>query len=153
MAHPVSSQDIERCDSLFLLDLKEPHDNGLLIVVGASSLVSPNDSDVPPVSEAQRIVYTEKDRVFEIVWDSYVAYSVVNESFAAYSDELGREGRLFARFTGSRFLDYVSERTWDDERASRRHWQINCENHAIDIVSTEEPIISLRDSAAGCGAH
>lgn len=139
-----SIQEVESCHSLFLLDLREPSDNNLVIVVGESSSRPPNDDEVPPAPGAQRTAHTVRDRVFEIAWDAYVAYSVVNESFATYSNASGREGRLFVRFTGSRFLDYVAARTWDDERVPRRHWQINCENHAIDIVSTEEPTISLR---------
>ena len=146
---PASIEDIESCRSLFLLDLRESENNSLLLVVGESSLAPPEVDDPPPVPGARRVAHPRDGRVFEIVWESYVAYSVVNESFATYSDEPEREGRLLVRFTGSRFLDYISARTWDDERAPRRHWQINCENHAIDIVSTEEPIISLRISAAG----
>lgn len=150
---PSSVQEIESCHSLFLLDLREPRNNSLVILVGESSLHPPSDDEALPVPGAQRIVHTELDRVFEISWDAYVAYSVVNESFGIYSDEPGRVGRLFVRFATSRFLDYVSETTWDDKRSQRRHWQINCENHTIDVVSTEDPIISRRFSAARRGAH
>jgi len=116
--HPASSRDIESCASLFLLDLKEPTENSLVLVIGESSLIDPA-ADSPPVPGAQRIVHRGNGRVFEIVWNSYVAYSVLNESFAAYSDEPGREGRLFVRFKQSRFLDHVSARNL----VRRRHAQ------------------------------
>jgi hypothetical protein len=87
-----------------------------VLVVGEPFLADSEAGEIRPVAGAQRVVHSKGDRVFEIAWESYVAYSVVNES----------------------------ARTWDDDTTRRRHWHINCENHVVDVISTEEPLISAR---------
>lgn len=35
------------------------------------------------------------------------------------------------------------------EGTPRTHWQINCENHVVDVISPEEPVMSFRLPAPG----
>ena len=136
---------IESSHSLFLLVLVEPGDNSLRIVVGESSLGDLQDLVVEGagvIKDVRPVTHRPEDRVFTIEWESYVSYVVTNESWAVYDESGPREGRLFVKFSDSSFLRYLKERTWSDDRP-RYHWQVNCENHAIDVVSLVQPIISL----------
>jgi hypothetical protein len=143
---------IEACNSLFLVGLTEPKENTLRIVVAGTSLGQQQDvvddltGDVL-VRDARPIVHAREDPVFAIEWKQYVTYAVMNESWGVFDDTGPREGTFIVRFSDSSFLRWVRSRTWEGEEAwfngePRRHWQINCENHSIDIVSMVDPEIT-----------
>jgi hypothetical protein len=82
---------IEACDSLFLLDLKEPSENAVRVVVGGTSLGDLQDlqdeqSGDVLVRDVRPIIHRRQDPVFAIEWKAYVSYVVLNESFAMYDD-------------------------------------------------------------------
>jgi len=87
---------------------------------------------------------TDASRVFEIIWDRYVAYSVRNESFVTPDDfeesAWGRRVRLYSR---SHFLEYVSRATFacDEHPGPLQHVGVHCENHIVDVVSAHAPRI------------
>lgn len=136
---------IESAHSLFLLELSEPQENSLRVVVGESSVGEPQDLKVDGADfvlhDVSPIKHVPGNRRFTIVWDSYITYAITNESWAVYDKSGPREGRLFVRFTESSLLRWLKEKTWEDEKR-RYHWQINCENHMLDVVSTVEPVIT-----------
>jgi hypothetical protein len=80
-------------------------------------------------------------RAFELVWLSYVSYSVRNESFCTLDKEERWEGRLFCLYSKSHFLDYVAQATFAsaDYPGPLQHWGVNCLNHIVDVVSIAEP--------------
>jgi len=94
-------------------------------------------------------------RAFELVWQSYVSYSVRNESFCTLDKEEVWEGRLFCLYSKSHFLDYVARATFAraDYPGPFRHCGINCLNHIVDVVSTVEPQVrEIKHAVRGAAA-
>lgn len=141
------AEDIESAYSLFLLELTEPTENSLKVVVGESSVGEPQDLKIEGTEFVMHgvspVKHLPSNRVFTITWETYVTYAVTNESWAVYDKSGPREGRLFVRFADSSLLRWMTEKTWEDD-SPRKHWQINCENHVVDVVSIVEPVITVR---------
>jgi hypothetical protein len=147
-SRPASYEDIDSCHSLLMLEMTEPYDNSLRIIVGETSLGELHDLSVPGadfVFEGVRpVAHREGDRTFSLIWPSYVAYAVSNESFALRQDAKEEVGKFLRRLQGSSFQRYVGETTWwDDRYGTQRHWRVGCSNHVIDIISVDEPSIEL----------
>lgn len=128
-------------------------DNSLrLVIEEAKADGPPEDRELLPGKVASGLRSIESDqtcRLFEIVWPSYVAYSVRNESFTQIDNDEVWSGRLFCEFSKSHFLDYVKRATFASAEypGPLRHWGINCLNHVMDVVSTVEPHIQC---TVGC---
>ena len=139
--------EIDACKYLFLRELGEPEENSLrLVIEEAKADGPPEDFEVWPGKIIQGTRPIESDwtcRAFELVWPTYVSYSVRNESFCTPDEAEAWEGRLFCLYTKSHFLDYVARATFasSDYPGPLRHWGINCLNHIVDVVSAEEPRI------------
>ncbi len=84
-------------------------------------------------------------RLFELVWPSYVAYSVRNESYTSWDDAERWEGKLLRLYSESHFLDYVRRATFasNDYPGPMRHWGLVCLRHVVDVVSTAGPKVRL----------
>ena len=133
---------------LFLADIGEPDDNVLRLVIGearASDVVEDLVIGDVTIPDTRRITSDELCFAYEIVFDSYVAYSVRNESFTPEDKSEEFTGRLFRKYTKSRFRDYVSAATLatDDFPGKLSHYELVCENHIVDIVSFKEPEIII----------
>jgi hypothetical protein len=120
---------VRGCDHLFFRSIEEPRDNALRIVVDATQTV--DDS--------------KAWRAFSICWWSYIAYTVLCESYSASNDQEQVEGRLLVKYQNSRFLDYVSRDTWAKDRypGQLTHWGLICASHIVHVVTTEEPEIEV----------
>jgi hypothetical protein len=140
---------------LYLVRVEEPQDNALLVVIEeAKSTGLPEDIKVPGAifTECAPIVSDDTCSAWEVLFDSYVAYSVRNESFVQIDKEEEWVGKLFCTFTKSKFLDYVRTATFasDDYPGRLLHYGINCLNHIVDVVTIKQPIIrQFRPGSAG----
>ena len=47
--------------------------------------------------------------MYEVIFDSYIGYSVIDESFALPNDEEVFEGRIFCVYEKSDYLDYLKK--------------------------------------------
>jgi hypothetical protein len=67
----------------------------------------------------------------------------LNESFATRDDSEEAKGKLFRSFSKSRFLSYVRTATFatDEYPGPVNHFEVICQNHVIEVVSTEAPRI------------
>lgn len=149
---------IDSCKYLFLRGLDEPEDNVLrLVLEEAEPQGSPEDLEVAGVtfSGTQVIDHVPGLRVFKVVWPSYVAYSVRNESYTTWDEGEIWEGRLFRVYSASHFLSYVSSATFagDVFPGPLQHWEVVCGNHIIDVVGAERPQFNLLDAAGTQGAQ
>lgn len=137
--------EIESCEHLYLGAISEPRDNSLrLLVEEAVTLPDEDAIELPGVTLSGRpIRSSEHTGLFELVWDNYVAYSVVNESYASHDQLEVYSGRLFRVFSKSRFLDYLSHATFATAEypGPIQHCELVCLNHVIDVASTSEPHI------------
>ena len=140
------SDEIDSCEYLYLRELSEPRDNASGLMV-EEARVSPNQATAPLPGidiSAQEIISDSRCQPFELVWTSYIAYSVTNESCTTV-DESERidSGRLIRSYSESKFLDCVKKGTIasEDYPGPHNHVQLICLNHGIDVVSTSTPEI------------
>ncbi len=144
-------QQIDSAKHLYLRSIYEPEDNVLLLVVqeaGASGHPKNIQLGETTVSGVQDIVSGEHELAYQIMFPYYISYAVTNESFAIVDDAEVRTGRLFSIYTKSRFLDYVRATmlVTEDFPGPISHFQVNCLNHSIDVVSTSKPEIKVLNS-------
>lgn len=138
---------INSCQYLYLKDIVEPEDNSLKIVI-VEALVNdpatPIDIGANDISGSS-ITVSEESKVFEIYFDSYIGYSVVDESFALPDDAEIYIGRIFCIYEKSHYLKYLSKASFacDAHPGPFIHYGFNCLNHIIDIASTDKPIITI----------
>jgi hypothetical protein len=132
--------EIDSCDYLFLKELSEIDQNVLRVVVAEGLLVGQPQSVYVrsvQVPECTRIDITETSRVYELVWHSYVGYSVRNESFVQFGAEEAFEGRRFRVYSKSDFADYLKKTTFAEFVLQKptRHYGVACESHIIDVIA------------------
>lgn len=143
------ARSIDSCYAVFVREISEPNEHALRIVLQEGDV-----SASPVAREVEGTLYenlhpiesTERSRIFELTWKSYIAYSVRKAHLAAHDKlELAVSGRLLCRYPRSRFLDYVSRSTTmvTADGGPSVHLRIIAQNHVVDVVSTDEPTIRL----------
>lgn len=140
--------DIDSCEYLYLREISEPADNELrLLIEEAGTRLESSSLDLKVTgvefSNLSPIESSDESRLFEVTWETYIAYSVRNESFAKIDPYEEHEGTRACLYSKSRFLDYVANATFasEDYPGPFRHIGINCLNHIIDVISTSVPTI------------
>jgi hypothetical protein len=117
---------INACNYIFLREFGEPEENSLRLVIEEAKAVGPpEDLEAVPGKFIRGVRPIESDttcQAFELVWPSYVAYSVRNESFCTDDEDESCEGRLLSLYSKSHFLDYVARATFasDDYACASR---------------------------------
>jgi hypothetical protein len=142
------TEQINEHYGLFLRALDEWEPNALrLVIEEARPMGDLHDTQVAGVTitDCRTVDSDESCRAYEVRFDLYVAYSVLNESFATADKSEKYEGRLFRLYTVSRFLDFVRSTTWgdDDYPGPIRHYEVVCLDHIIDVATAKEPVIRL----------
>lgn len=145
--------EINACKWLFLQEIGEPADNELsLKIVEGQSGGAPDPLDSPAdevlgelVRTASPIVPVSGCKIFELYWPSYIAYSVRDESYCSGDKYDEFNGGLFKQYTRSHYLDFVASATFADAGYPGPfvHYGIFCQNHVIDVVSMEPPIVTI----------
>jgi hypothetical protein len=143
---------LDSCDHLFLREVSHPDSNSVRIVVREAAAAAEKflridreqSGGLAEVLEgAHEISSMPQHRTFEILWCSYVAYSVTNESYSAVdaNDEQRISGRLFRQYSKSHFLEHISRSTVATNAypGPLQHFSVVCLDHIFDIVSCETP--------------
>ena len=136
--------EIDSCDYLFLREITELDHNGLRLVLeeGVARLgtVSVKFGNTE-ITGLHPVESTEQSRLFEIVWQGYVAYSVRNESFVEPDEYESAAGGRLRIYSKSRFLDFIRTATLAryEYPGPIQHIGVNCEDHIVDVASTSEP--------------
>ncbi len=152
-----AAAQLDSCQYLYLRDLGEPRDNSLRLVIQEADASGEVDASHPIVKlfgnafgdyrkgELRSIVSDASSRSFELYWDRYVAYAIHNEGFQGADETAESTGRLLRTHSRSRFLDYILESTFAAAVLDLPlvHFGIYCQNHNIDVVSTERPSIKI----------
>jgi hypothetical protein len=144
--------ELNRCESLFLRGLNEPRENSLRVVVEEGK-PSPEETSIEiagtVISGVHRVLTGEHTSLFEISWDHYMAYSVINESYAVGDESEKFElGNLVRVYSESKFLDFVRRATWtQNDSGFSQHIEIVCECHILDVISTTVPTVKKLRSA------
>ena len=145
--------EINACKWLFLEEIGEPVDNELrLKIIEAQPGGAPGPLDHAGDEFLQELLRTASSiepspgcKIFELHWPSYIAYSVRDESYCSFDEYEQFDGGLFKRYTRSRYLDFVASATFADASYPGPfvHYGIFCQNHVIDVVSMESPIVAM----------
>jgi hypothetical protein len=144
---PEHFAEINSCEYLFLRDVTEPEEKRLRLLVEEASVSGMPTSIMiggTEIKDVRPVLSTDASRLFEISWNCYIAYSVRNESYAARDEYDEVEwGQRVCAYSKSRFLDYISYATFAcaEYPGTFQHIGLACENHVVDIVSTDSPEI------------
>lgn len=144
---PKDLAELDTCPSLYLREIGEPKQNCLRLLI-EEALVMPEEVTVKfagaEISNCHIVKSSADSRLFEIIWDNYVAYSVANESYSTRNESEEFSGRFARIYAKSCFLDYISRATLAcrEYPGPLRHVQLVCECHIIDVVSTGFPQVS-----------
>jgi len=81
--------------------------------------------------------------VIQIDFDSYIGYSILNESFTVWDEYEEFAGKIFRIYTKSRYLDFISKGTFasEDFPGPYKHYGVSCLDHIVDVVSVSEPTV------------
>ncbi len=137
-------EQIDSHEYLYLAEIGEPEVNVLRIVVDEAKASNDADVKIPDTPfMGNPIISDETCRRYEITFPSYVAYAVLNESFAKVDDYEKHTGRYFRIYSKSHFLDYLGVATFasDEYPGKSKHYEIACLDHIVEVVSAEEPEI------------
>jgi hypothetical protein len=145
---------IRSCKYLSLGSVGETGTSGLRIVLQEAVMSDAADdaaiaSESSPelrelLASSRPIVHQAGCRVFELIWPSYIGYSVENESFALPepAGSVG-EGALLIIYSKSVYLDYLAKTTFanDDYPGPMQHYAIHCLDHIVNVAACSEPVI------------
>ena len=139
--------DINSCKYLYLKEICEPEDNSLRLIIEEAVEDDEPEAIGGTGLSGKGIQVTSESRVFEIYFDSYIGYSIIDESLALPDESEVFEGRMFCVYEKSNYLDYLKKVSFATEYhpGPSVHYGFNCLNHIVDIVSADEPQIRLLD--------
>lgn len=133
---------------IYLGEIGEPEDNILRFTIkeaGVSGEETSIEISGSELSGLRSIEVTDKSCVYEVSFDNYISYSVLNESYCGVDEYEEYDGRLFCIYKKSHYLNYLSKASLatSDYPGPFKHYGFNCLNHIVDVISTEEPSIKL----------
>src|SRR5687768_18383807 len=100
--------EIDSCSYLLLREIAELDHNGVRLIIEEGQ-VSPEAMSIKvgstEIKDGHSVESTDDSRLFELVWDYYVAYSVRNESFVTCDEHEKWTGRRLCFYSESHFLD------------------------------------------------
>lgn len=146
-------ENINKIDFLFLTNIYEPGDNELLLEV-KGGLVANEERDVYVTAEksikAHSVSIDNEAPYYSLFFDNYVAYQVLNESFAAGSEKdvyemVGPRRRLVV-FSESGYMDYILKETFADDifPGEMKHYGIFTEDHVVHVIAFKDPLIEMK---------
>lgn len=146
MKDSAATEELDSCGYLYLEGLSEPHVNGLRLVLSEgivsdqSETLTVGDIEIPDV---RPIEVTDASRWFEVVWDTYISYSVRNESYCSWGKDEEWSGNAFRVYSRSTFLEFVSTGTFASAEYPGPfvHYEILCSDHIIDVASESPPTV------------
>lgn len=133
---------------LYLKEIGEPSDNVLRLVIEQAT-TSDEEHDMKigetTFSGLRDIISDERCFAYEIIFESYIAYSVLNESYAQVGKSEIFTGNLFRIYSKSNFLDYLKSATFatEDYPGKFEHYEISALNHVVEIASVDTPQINI----------
>lgn len=133
---------------IYLTEIGETDVNVLRLVIEEAKISGETeDIDVgtAKLTDVHPIIADETCCAYEVIFGSYVAYTVLNESYAGVDESGQYTGRYFRVYSKSNFLDYVRAATFasEDYPGKFTHYEIACLDHIVEVVSVDEPEIKM----------
>ncbi|MEL6303141.1 MAG: hypothetical protein AAFR07_16055 [Pseudomonadota bacterium] len=142
-----------RSFQLLVESIDEPERNSLRVVlresmygerVSAEGLAEKDSMPVGLLAGARPLRKTEADRIFEVFWNVYVVYYVLNESFVKPLTDGTWEGDYPLKYSrDSDLLAYVKNHSIASDSYPGRltHWSIGSGDHIVEVIASEKPIV------------
>ena len=138
---------LEGVDFLDVVEISEPRVNALRLVVEEMTLNPASRMSSPaPVDGAVPVEHSGCDLRFEVSWDQYDVYQVLNESYDSGNGPTEVwEGSLFRRYSSSRYLCFAEEAFENITHLDRghQHWAIVGQNHIVHVIAGSTPKIRI----------
>ena len=139
-------EDLMDLKNIFFLGLNEPNCNSLILYFSRSKV---SDISEPLVigdkdfGNSYSVDVDNETPVIQIEFESYIGYSVLNESFTSWDDYQVFTGEAFRIYSKSRYLDFISVGTFasEDYPGPFKHYGIVCYDHIIDVVACNSPLV------------
>lgn len=134
----------------FVISVKDNPDNQLSIVIALPAPIhSKPDCDDERINEilshATQVI-ADENRMYEIRFETYIIYQCRNESYTTYHPNEIVKGKHLVIYEQSALLDYyqsvIFDKDFEHEKSNRKHYGILAENHIIDVISNDLPIIT-----------
>jgi len=137
---PKAFAKLDACSSLFLREIGEPRQNCLRLLIEEAFVLHEEVTVAfggTQTTGAHPVRSTAISRLFEVIWDNYLAYSVTNESYGTLNDSEEFSGRLSRFYSKSHFLDYISRATLADREypGPLQQVQLTRDRRGFDQVS------------------
>lgn len=133
---------------IYLHSLIEPETNSLRIFVDRCKVIQQGvDIEIGKhiIRDTHSIEVDEELPIVQLDFNSYISYSIINESFAVLDDYEIFDGNSFRIFKKSRYLDFINKGTIVNDVFPEEqpvHYEIACLDHIIDVISFDEPIVN-----------
>ncbi len=131
--------------NIFLTKIFEPEENSLEFELAMGIVGELENSHKilgVEIGPSRPVHHNENSEIFKVIFDRYIAYSVINESYESLG---GTEyvGEKIRTYTKSNFLDYVKTDTFatSDYPGEFKHYAFISHRHIVNIVSIVEPRI------------
>ena len=131
--------------NIFLTKIFEPEENSLefeLTMGIVGKLEKSHKILGVDIGPSQPVYHNENSEIFKIIFERYIAYSVINESYESLggTEYIGEKIRTYNK---SNFLDYVKADTFAsaDYPGEFKHYAFISLNHIVNVISTVEPKI------------
>ena len=146
MTQQTATEELDACGYLYLEEISEPHVNGLRLILSEGIVADRTETLTignTEISDIRPVEVTDASKWFEVVWDTYISYSVRNESFCSWDKAEEWSGNSFRTYTKSKFLDFVSTGTFasNDYPGPFVHYEIVCSDHVVDVASEHPPTV------------
>lgn len=143
---------------LFLSEIGEPEENCLRIVVEEGKLGEQiTEKDLEKSSDeveeainwiklgSYPVINDESCYKYEIIFETYIAYFVRNESYSNFDKSSKFSGKFFGTYSSSQFLDFLKISTWATENYPGKfsHWALFAVHSVVDVASVYEPKIKI----------
>lgn len=132
---------------IYLESISEPEDNHLRLVIAEATSDGPEqDIEIGDVviSGSRAIETVSGCAIYVILFEEYISYNVVNESYAQDAEQDKYEGSLARVYEHSAYLEFIGVSTFatSDYPGPFTHYGFCCLNHCIDVISMTEPKVS-----------
>jgi hypothetical protein len=102
--------------------------------------------------DAGVFVADEQLPVIQVEFQTYIGYSIRNESYTVWDDTEEFEGKWFRIYTKSKYLSFIAQGTVADDvyPGPFKHYGMACFDHIVDVVSTSAPkVTEIKTSQPG----
>lgn len=125
---------------IYLTHIDEPEENMLHLIIQEGIISDEEktlDLGATKFEGYREISVTPESKAYEVFFESYIAYSVINESYSQWDDYEVFEGKVFRIYQKSRFLDYLKVDSFATEEYPGPfvHYGFCCSNHIVNVAS------------------